>query len=142
MNISARTDYACIAVLDLAARYGAGEPVRARTIANAHGIPSGFLIQILLQLKGAGIVASTRGASGGYKLVRDPIDISLGEVMSVIEGPPGSIESNANGDTTATQALVDAWTEIATSQRQMLDSITFAELLEHSRRQTEDMYYI
>ncbi len=62
MKLSAKTEYACLAVLELAARYGTGEPVRIRTIADEHGIPSRFLVQILLQLKGAGFVASTRGA--------------------------------------------------------------------------------
>ena len=66
MKVSAKTDYACLAMLELAAHYGSKEPLRIRTIADEHGIPSRFLVQILLQLKGAGFVASTRGAAGGY----------------------------------------------------------------------------
>ena len=68
MQISAKTEYACIAVLDLAMSYDGGEPLQIRKIAAAHDIPSGFLVQILLQLKTAGLVTSTRGASGGYRL--------------------------------------------------------------------------
>ena len=64
MIVSAKTEYACIAVLELAARHGRGEPVRIRDIADAHGIPSRFLVQILLQLKTAGLVQSVRGAAG------------------------------------------------------------------------------
>ena len=86
MNISAKTEYACIAVLELAARYGSGKPVRIRDIADANGIPSRFLVQILLQLKSAGIVGSTRGAAGGYQLVKPPAEITLGEVMAVSDG--------------------------------------------------------
>src|SRR4029453_18506042 len=56
MTISAKVEYACVAVLELAARYESDEPVRIRDIADAHGIPSRFLVQILLQLKGAGLV--------------------------------------------------------------------------------------
>src|SRR6266436_4571983 len=93
MKVSAKTEYACLAMLELAARYGTGEPVRIRTIADEHGIPSRFLVQILLQLKGAGFVASTRGASGGYQLVKPPDEISLGEVMAVIEGQDTEISS-------------------------------------------------
>ena len=63
MNISAKTEYACIAVLELALNYGSGDPVTIRAIAETHGIPSRFLVQILLQLKGTGIVGSTRGAA-------------------------------------------------------------------------------
>ena len=88
MNVSARTEYACLALLELALHYESSQPVRIREIAAAHGIPPQFLVQILLQLKAAGLVTSTRGAAGGYRLLREPAELSLGEVMSVIEGPP------------------------------------------------------
>src|ERR1700754_1671739 len=93
MKLSAKTEYACLAVLELAARYETAEPIRIRTIADEHGIPSRFLVQILLQLKGAGFVVSTRGASGGYQLAKPPSDITLGEVMAVIEGPESDFKS-------------------------------------------------
>ncbi len=64
--------------MELAANYGSGEPVRLRRISDQYGIPARFLVQILLQLKGAGIVASTRGAAGGYTLVRRPAALDLG----------------------------------------------------------------
>jgi DNA-binding IscR family transcriptional regulator len=89
VNRSAKTEYACLAVLELAAKYGSGEPVRVRTIADRQGIPSPFLVQILLQLKSAGVVESTRGSAGGYRLTRDPATLSLGEVVSMIEGVGG-----------------------------------------------------
>src|SRR5262245_66682496 len=63
-------------------------PVRIREIAESHGIPERYLVQILLQLKGAGLVASTRGASGGYRLARAPDQIALGEALKAIDGPP------------------------------------------------------
>ena len=86
MNVSAKTEYACIAVLELAAQHEAGEPVRIRDIAERHGIPSRFLVQILLQLKSAGLVSSVRGATGGYRLAKEPGEITLCEVMSVVDG--------------------------------------------------------
>jgi len=89
VNRSAKTEYACLAVLELAAKYGAGEPVRVRAIADRQGIPSPFLVQILLQLKSAGVVESTRGSAGGYRLARDPATLSLGEVVAIIEGVTG-----------------------------------------------------
>ena len=58
MKVSAKTEYACIAMLELAVSYGSGEPVRIRKIAEQHGIPSRFLVQILLQLNVAGLVTS------------------------------------------------------------------------------------
>src|SRR5215475_6331543 len=80
VKVSAKTEYACIAMLELSASYGAHEPVRIRKIAEEHGIPSRFLVQILLQLKGAGLVTSTRGAAGGYQLAKAPEEITLAEV--------------------------------------------------------------
>jgi Rrf2 family protein len=143
MKVSAKTEYACLALLELAARYDSGEPVRIRAIAEEHGIPSRFLVQILLQLKGAGFVASTRGAAGGYQLIKPPEDITLGEVMAVIEGQDTALTSNVAGDPSATaRALLHAWQEIAQVQHDMLHSITFGDLVARIARQTENMYYI
>lgn len=144
MKISAKTEYACIAMLELSNRYGSGEPVRIRRIAERHDVPPRFLVQILLQLKGAGLVASTRGAAGGYHLVRPPESVSLGEVMSVIEG-----SSNGNGqspsaspDSPAVKVLMKAWKDVTQVERDMLNRITFADLLNRAREQDEQMYYI
>lgn len=142
MNISAKTEYACIAVLELAASYGSGEPVRIKHIADTHGIPSRFLVQILLQLKGAGLVTSTRGASGGYQLAQDPKQITLLEVMSVIEGPQSDNASGATNNTPQSRVLWRAWKQVATAEREMLDEITFATLVEKAKDVNESMYYI
>lgn len=142
MKISAKTEYACIAMLELAASYGSGEPVRIRSIADEHGIPSRFLVQILLQLKGAGFVTSTRGASGGYQLVKSPEEISLADVMQVIEGAEEPIVSSASPDSVAGKVLRQAWQEVADVEQEMLRSITFSELIERSQKQAENMYYI
>ena len=86
MRISAKTEYACIAMLELASQYKSGEPVRIRRIAERHDVPPRFLVQILLQLKGAGLVTSVRGAAGGYQLVSPPEEVSLGRIMDAIDG--------------------------------------------------------
>lgn len=146
MKISAKTEYACIAMLELSSRYGSGEPVRIRKIAERHDVPPRFLVQILLQLKGAGLVASTRGAAGGYHLLRTPESVSLGEVMDVIEGSSnGNGEakpSSASPDSPAVKVLLKAWQDVAAVERDMLNKITFANLLEKAREQDEHMYYI
>lgn len=129
-------------MLELAERYGSGEPVRIRTIAEEHGVPARFLVQILLQLKGAGFVTSTRGASGGYQLVKAPEEISLAEVMGVIEGAAEPITSSASPESRSANVLQAAWQEVADVERQALDSITFADLVERARKSTENMYYI
>jgi Rrf2 family protein len=143
VKVSAKTEYACLAMLELAARFGSGEPVRIRTIADEHGIPSRFLVQILLQLKGAGFVSSTRGASGGYQLIKPPQSISLGEVMAVIEGQEAESVASATGTRTpTTRVLADAWSKIAKVEREMLQSITFGDLVQRIKRNSENMYYI
>ena len=142
MNISAKTEYACIAVLELAKSFGSGEPIRIREIAAIHGIPSRFLVQILLQLKGAGLVGSTRGASGGYQLVKDPAEITLADVMGVVEGPPGEIRSSATVSTPTSRVLIGTWREIAAFEQEKLSAITFAELVQRVREPTQHMYYI
>lgn len=142
MKVSAKTEYACIAMLELAASFGTNEPVRIRTIAEEHAIPARFLVQILLQLKGAGLVNSTRGAAGGYHLLRPPQELTLGEVMAVIEGPSeATMSSSASPHSIAAKTLSNVWNEISAIEREMLQKITFAELLDRCRRE-ESMYYI
>jgi Rrf2 family protein len=142
MKVSAKTEYACLAMLELAAHYGSGDPVRIRSIADEHGIPSRFLVQILLQLKGAGYVSSTRGASGGYQLIKPPEDISLGEVMSVIEGQEIEITSAGSPDSPTARVLIGAWREVAEVQHDTLYAITFGDLVSRIKRQSENMFYI
>ncbi len=145
MKISAKTEYACIALLELAARYDSKEPVRIRKIAERHHVPARFLVQILLQLKGAGIVESVRGAAGGYRLLVPPDNLSLGRVMDVTEGNKDDQEemvSGASPDSPVVKALIDAWRRVYQKEREMLRSISFAQLLEDARRFDTAMYYI
>ena len=86
MRLSAKTEYAALAVVELARRIDCPTPVRIREICAAQGVPPRFLVQILLQLKAAGIVTSTRGAAGGYRLARRPEEISLADIRGAIEG--------------------------------------------------------
>jgi Rrf2 family protein len=143
MKVSAKTEYACIAMLELAAHYGSSEPVRIRKIAERHDVPPRFLVQILLQLKGAGLVASVRGAAGGYHLIKLPQEVSLGQVMEVIEGAPGDSGQTtaASPDSPAVKVLQQAWKEVSQMQRKMLDGITLADLLERAKEQDEQMYH-
>ena len=131
-------------MLELASQYGSGEPVRIRRIAERHDVPPRFLVQILLQLKGAGLVASVRGAAGGYQLLKPPREISLGQVMEVIDGSSEETgpTSSASPDSPAVKVLLKAWKEVAAVQRKMLDEITLADLLERAKLQDERMYHI
>jgi len=144
MKISAKTEYACIAMLELAAQYGSGEPVRVRRIAERHDVPPRFLVQILLQLKGAGLVTSVRGAAGGYQLIKPPEEVSLGQIMEIVEGTSedNGHTSNASPDSPAVKVLMKTWQDVGNLQRKMLQEISLASLLERVKAQDERMYYI
>lgn len=142
MNVPAKTEYACIALLELALQYGSGQPVRVRAIAETHGIPARFLVQILLQLKGAGFVTSTRGVSGGYQLLRDPHAITLGDVRDVIEGRPSEPAFSATRATPVSRVLLAVWRQMAAQERQLLEATTLADLAGRIREPAGAMYYI
>src|SRR6476619_4372272 len=88
MKLSAKAEYACVAMVELAAKYRQSQPIQIKAIADPHNISSRFLVQILLQLKGNGLVASSRGASGGYQLARSPETITLAEIVNSIDRSP------------------------------------------------------
>jgi Rrf2 family protein len=140
MKLSAKTEYACLAVLQMAQDYDSVEPLQIRRIAEEQGIPSRFLVQILLQLKGAGLVASTRGAAGGYRLTRSPQEISLAEVIEVMEGADRP-ESNTSKRTPLIGALLSVCRELNDAQRDRLDDTTLADLIGVAAGR-EPMYYI
>ncbi|MCH2130092.1 MAG: Rrf2 family transcriptional regulator [Pirellulaceae bacterium] len=146
MQISARVEYACLAVMDLAENYlepsGTAKPVQVRKIAQKHGIPSKFLVQILLQLKRAGLVSSTRGAMGGYELLRAPSEITLADVMAVIEGSQVAVTRSAQNTTPGGRVLTVAWEEAAAAEQERLSAVTFADLVEEAHAQPAEMYYI
>jgi Rrf2 family transcriptional regulator, cysteine metabolism repressor len=125
MKLSAKAEYACLAIIALALQRSDAGLVRVREIAVAYHIPERYLIQILLQLKAAGLVQSARGSSGGYRLARDPRQISLGEVLCAIDGP-GEPPREVPGP--AAQALASVWERLQANQRALLDQITIAQL--------------
>lgn len=142
MNISAKTEYACIAMLDLASQYAGQKPIRIRTIAERHGIPERFLVQILLQLKAAGLVQSTRGAAGGYQLARNPAQVTLQDITQILDGRPVRITSNADTPTAISTTLIDTWNRFRSKQTEMLQAITLADLAQHAEQDANPMYYI
>lgn len=87
VRVSTRGDYACRALLSLALHAEVVGPTSVRDIAERTGLPQPYLEQILLALKGAGLVRSKRGVGGGYVLARVPEDIRLSEVVAAVDGP-------------------------------------------------------
>lgn len=143
MKLSAKAEYACIAMLELAINHGSAQPVRMKAIADAHGIPLRFLVQILLQLKGAGLVASTRGPSGGYYLLRPPDQISLADIVNVIDRITSN-RADANGSylSAGVKALRSVWQEIQVKEQEMLAEISLADLIRRCEPTDELSYQI
>jgi Rrf2 family protein len=143
MKLSAKAEYACLAVLELALRHDQPEPARLVEIAGPNGIPERFLVQILLQLKGAGFVSSVRGAAGGYRLALDPREISLWSIVQTVEGPTATAAADHETNTTAGwHVLRHVWQETNRLEQEYLTQIDFAQLSEMARGRNSNMYYI
>lgn len=128
MRVSAKAEYACLAMLELAANHGTPQPVRVKDIAQAHRIPLRFLVQILLQLKVAGLVVSTRGASGGYHLATPPAETSLADIINVIDRPD-QLRASSLPDTGPGRVLQEVWKEIQAEEQRRLAQINLADLV-------------
>jgi Rrf2 family protein len=143
MRVSAKAEYACIAMLELAASHGNPQPVRVKAIAEAQGIPLRFLVQILLQLKGAGLVASTRGAAGGYHLTRSPETISLADVINVIDRTaPRRQDPTTLAPSIGVRAIRAVWQEIQAEEQRMLEEVTLTDLVRKTQQAHEPTYQI
>jgi Rrf2 family protein len=86
MKLSRKGEYALRAMTVLGLEYGGG-PIQIQEIADRERIPKKFLEQILLELKRAGYVESTRGVGGGYRLIKPPEEVTVAQVVRTIDGP-------------------------------------------------------
>jgi Rrf2 family protein len=130
MRISAKTDYAVRALLELAA--AESPPLKRDEIAGAQAIPVKFLESILAELKHGGIVQSQRGADGGYWLARAPEEITVAEVMRVVEGPLASVREQRPEDleyTGSAEHLKDVWVALRANMRDVLENASLADIV-------------
>ena len=130
VRVSAKVDYGLRAAIELAALEEEW-PVKGERLASAQGIPLRFMENILGELRQAGIVASKRGAEGGYMLARPPAEISLAEVIRAVDGPLANIgglrPDQLAYDGSATE-LRDLWVAVRASLRSVLERVTLAEV--------------
>ena len=132
ISVSARVQYACLAVLELAKRVGSPRPTRIDEVATEQGIPKQFLVHILLQLKQKGILASARGVGGGYSLAKAPSEITVGDVVRAVEATLTTPQTKSNvrvEDTQANAVFHSLWREVEQQAVAVLDSVTFDQLL-------------
>ncbi len=133
MRVSTRGDYASRALLSLALHEEHVGPTSVRDIAARTGLPQPYLEQILLALKGAGLVRSKRGVGGGYVLARTPAEIHLSEIVRAVDGPivAGDFgEPHADGacDHEGQCVLLAVWQSVGDEMRALLDSYTLADI--------------
>ena len=132
VRLSARVDYALRAVAELASAGGGPDrPVTADQLARAQGIPPKFLESILLQLRRGGIVNAQRGPEGGYWLARPAGNITLADVIRVIDGPLANVRGQRPeqlGYQGSAHALQEVWIALRASEREILELVTVADV--------------
>ncbi len=129
MHIPAKVDYGIRALLTLAA---AGTPQTAEHLAMEQGLPPRFLGAILADLRRAGVVASQRGAEGGYRLAREPEAITMADVIRALDGPLAEVRgfrpelTNYEG---AAEHLQQVWVAVRASLRAVLEKVTLTDVI-------------
>jgi Rrf2 family protein len=138
VKVSTRGDYASRALLSLALHPEHEGPTSVRDIAERTGLPQPYLEQILLALKGAGLVRSKRGVGGGYELARAPAEITLSQIVSAVDGPIvvgdfGEPHQGGACDHEGECVLLTIWAEVGAHMRQHLDSYTLDDIARMAR---------
>ncbi len=140
MHLLARSHYAAVAMLELAIRSSDPQPVALRGIAEMHQVPLPFLTQILQQLKVAGLVTSSRGSAGGYRLQRPSSMISLAEIIDAVS--PRSANQSKPPQTPVNRVLEEVWDELEESNHGRLQGIRLDQLVQQATQANEVMFYI
>jgi Rrf2 family protein len=130
VRISAKTDYALRAAIELAA-LNSDVPVKGEAIATAQDIPLRFLENILGDLRNAGIIESRRGVDGGYLLARPANEIALADVVRAVDGPLANVagtKPNALQYQGSAEQLREVWVGVRAALRSVLEETTLADV--------------
>jgi Rrf2 family protein len=133
VRVSAKVDYALRAMTELAS--SSPSLMTAEQLATAQKIPPKFLESILAQLRNGGLVASQRGAEGGYRLAKPPEEISIADVIRELEGPIATVRGARPDEleySGAASGLRDIWLELRSQMRGVLEQTTLADLIKQS----------
>jgi Rrf2 family protein len=129
VRVSAKADYAIRALVELAA--ASDGPVKAERLAQAQEIPLTFLENILLDLRNGGLVASRRGAEGGYWLARPAAEITLAQVIRAVEGPLANVRGARPEEVSyagTAEPLREVWVAVRAALRRVLETVTLADV--------------
>jgi Rrf2 family protein len=145
VELSCKSEYAILALLEMATHYESGEPMQIRQIATQQNIPDRYLEQLLATLRRGGIVKSQRGSKGGYLLAREPWKISVFDILECLEGLDIKAGEEESNPTSVDGAIVEEiWLEARQAANSVLQKYSLQDLCEQrdSRRQLDIMYYI
>lgn len=135
MWISRRTDYATRAILALS--LDRGGPIKLQTLAHRTAVPDSVLEQVMIQLRSDGLVRSERGPAGGYRLNKEPGEITLDRVVRLFQGPLAPIgcatrKAPEPCPMEVMCSLKETWQEVRDATIAILTRVTFAELAERA----------
>lgn len=141
LRLTTKGKYGVKALFELAMHQGAG-PLPLKEIAERQGLSEHYLEQLVAPLRKSGLISSVRGAQGGYVLTRPASQVTVGDILRVLEGPLEPAEANAAAIGSPAEGV---WERVRQRIVAVVDSITLAELVEQARRQQADrvpMYHI
>ena len=142
MKLSTKSRYSVTALYELALRYGKGV-VSLKSIAQSQGLSENYLEQLMVPLRKAGIVQSMRGAQGGYLLAKKPEEITIGEIITIVEGPITLVDCLLEKPESENQPCRKAgkcvtrgvWGKVADSINAVLNSLPLYDLCRSDKRQ-------
>ncbi len=137
MKLSVKVDYACRVLAQLARHWGTDELAHIEQLARVEAVPANYLVQILSELRNGGLITSRRGKQGGYALARAPEEITLYDIVKLIEGD--LLELNGTGDGQSGRRVNQIWREVRSS---LEDKCRAYSLDKFVAKGAEDMYYI
>ncbi|WP_404425389.1 RrF2 family transcriptional regulator [Nibricoccus sp. IMCC34717] len=137
MKLSVKVDYACRVLAQLARQRGSEELAHIEDLARVEAVPANYLVQILSELRNGGLITSRRGKQGGYALARPAEEVTLLDIVRVIEGE--LLEITPVGEGQSARRVNQVWKEVRESLEEKARSITLDRI---AMRQNEEMYYI
>lgn len=137
MKISTKGRYGLTIMIDLAKKYGEG-PTSLKSIAQSNNLSEHYLEQLVTPLRNAGLVKSVRGAYGGYKLTKDPHEITAGDVIKVLEGPITPVEGIEDEEPVKRQL----WIKIRDAVKDVLDNTTLEDLASYEEEDDSTQSYM
>lgn len=143
MKLSTKGKYGVKALFELAMHEGAG-PLSLKAIADRQGLSEHYLEQLAAPLRKAGLITSVRGAQGGYVLSRPADQITVGDVIRVLEGPVGFTDCAIEGESDPANAncpVHGVWEKVTRQIVAVIDSITLQDLVDQARAEDQNLMY-